>query len=66
MDQLIALGLTEKSFWKPARRPSLSLVSETGMFLRMPSPLTSDGPLLSLLCSPRARHFLRLLVGVAD
>ena len=33
---------------KPTRRPSVSLVIETGMFLRMFSPLISGGPLLGL------------------
>ena len=36
---------------KSTLRPSVSLVSETGMFLRMPSLLISGGPLLNLLCS---------------
>ena len=36
---------------KPSRRPSVSLVPETGMFLLMHSLLIIGGPLLSLLCS---------------
>ena len=36
------------------------------MFLWMLSPLISGGPLLSLRCSARVRHCLRLLVGVVD
>ena len=35
---------------KPNWRPSISLVSETGMFLWMPSPIISGCPLFSLLC----------------
>ena len=47
---VIVLGLTGKSFsavqWeliKPVRRPSISLVAETRMFLWMPIPLISGG-----------------------
>ena len=49
-------GLTMKSLstvkWelmKPTQRPSVSLVTETGMFLWMPSLLINGGTLLSLL-----------------
>ena len=51
---------------KPTRRSSVSLVSETGMCLWMSSPLTSGGLLLSLRCSARVCHSLRLLVRVVD
>ena len=47
---------------KPTRRPSVSLVTETGMFLSMASPFISAGPLLSLRSSARDGHCLRLLV----
>ena len=62
---VIALGLTGKSLFavkwelmKPTRRPSVSLVTETGIFLWMCSPLISGGPFLSLRCSARVRHCL--------
>ena len=48
---------------KPTRTPSPSLVSEKGSFLWSPCPFISGGLLLSLLCSTRVRHFLRVLVG---
>ena len=51
---------------KPYRRPSVSLVTETGMFLLMCSPLISDCPLLSRQCSPRVRHWFNLLVREVD
>ena len=51
---------------KLSRRPSVSLASETGMFLWIPSSLLSNGPLLSLLCTSRVRHCLHLLVVVVD
>ena len=51
---------------KPTRRQSVSLVTETGMFLLMTTPLISGGPLLRLRCSARVCHCLRLLVGVVD
>ena len=70
---VIALRLTGKSLsavkWeliKPARRPGVSLVTETGMFLLMFIPLISCGPLLSLRCSARDRHCLRSLVRIVD
>ena len=70
---VIALGLTGKSLFdvkwelmKLTRRPSVSLVTETGLFLRMSSPLISGGPLLSLWCSARVCHCLRLLMRVVD
>ena len=57
-----ALGLTGKSLsavkWelmKPTRRPSVSLVTDTGLFLWMSSPLISGGPLFSLWSSERVR-----------
>ena len=66
---VIALGLTGKSLYavkwelmKPTRGPSVSLVSETWMFLRMPSLLISGGPILNLLCSAWVCHCHRLLV----
>ena len=69
--QRIALWFTGKSLntvkWermKLTRRPCISLVSETLMVLWKPSPLISGGPLLSLLCSARVHHFLRLLMGL--
>ena len=62
---VIAVGLTGNSLsavkWellKPTRRPSVSLVTETGMFLWMSSPLISGGLLLNLQCSARVRHWL--------
>ena len=71
--QVIALGWPGKSLstvkWelmKPTRRPSVSLVPETWMFLWMPSLLINGGPLLSLLCSAWVRHCRRLLVEVVD
>ena len=70
---MITLGLTGKSLsavkWelmKPTQRPSVSLMTETGMFLWMPSSLISGGPLLSLRCSARVCHCLCLLVRVVD
>ena len=52
---MIARGLTGKSLsavkWelmKPTRRPSVILVTETGLFLWMSSPVISGGPLLTL------------------
>ena len=70
---VIALELTGKSLsaikWelmKPSQRPSVSLVIETGMFLWTFSPLISDGPLFSLLCSAWVHHSLRSLVRVVD
>ena len=70
---LIAFGLTGKSLFavkwelmKPTRRPSVSLVTETGLFLWMSSPLTSGGPLLSLQCSVQFCHCLHLLMRVVD
>ena len=51
---------------KPTRRPSVSLVPETGMFFWMPSLLINGGPLLSLLCSAWVHHCLRLLEEVVD
>ena len=51
---------------KPTQRPSVSLVIETGMFLRTFSPLISGGPLLSLRCSARVHHCLRSLVRVVE
>ena len=69
-EPVISIGLTGKSLstvkWglmKPARRLSVSLVSETET---MPSPSISGGPLSRLLCSARVCHCLRLLVGVVD
>ena len=50
---------------KPTRRQSVSLVTDTGLFLRMSSPLISGGPLLSPRCSALVRHCL-LLVKVVD
>ena len=70
---MIALGLTWKRLpaakleqIKPTPKPSVCFVTETLIDLCMPSTLISGGPLLTLLCSVRARHSLRLLVGVAD
>ena len=70
---VIALGLTGKSLFdvkwelmKLTRRPSVSLVTETGLFLRMSSPLISGCPLLSLWCSAQVCHCLRLLMRVVD
>ena len=40
---------------KPTRRRRASIVSETRMVLRMPSPVISGGPLLSLRCSAWVR-----------
>ena len=51
---------------EPIRRLSISLLSERRAFLGMPNLLISGGPLLSLLCSVRARHWLLLLVWVVD
>ena len=51
---------------KPSRRPSVSLETETGMFLRMSSPLISGGLFFSLRCSAPVRHCLLLLVRVVD
>ena len=48
---------------KPTRRSSVILVTETGMFLWMSSPLISGGLLLSLRCSARVCHSPRLLVS---
>ena len=55
---VIALGLTRNTLStvkaeqkKSTHRPIVSLVSETGIFLWMPSPFISCGPLLSLLCA---------------
>ena len=70
---VIALGLTGKSLsavkWelmKLTRRPRVSLVTETGLFLWMPSALISCGRLLRLLCSAWVRHCHLLWVGVVD
>ena len=70
---VIALGLTGKSLsagkWdlmKATRRPSVSLATETEMFLWMFIPIISGGPLLSLRCSARVRHCLISLVRVVD
>ena len=70
---VITLGLTLKSLYtvkwelmKPTRKPSISLVTETGIFLWMPSLLISGDPLLSLLCSACVRHCHCLLVEVVD
>ena len=49
---------------KLTRRPSVSLVPETWMFLCMPSLLISGGPLLSLLCSASVLHYHYLLMGM--
>ena len=51
---------------KPTQRPSVGLVTETRLSLRMSSPLISGGPLLSLLCLARVRNCLRLLMRVVD
>ena len=51
---------------KPTRRPIVSLVSETGMFVGMSSLFISGGPLSRLRCAARVRHCLRLLVRVVD
>ena len=70
---VIALGLTGKSLsvvkWepiKPSRRTRVSLVLETGMFLWIPSPLISGGPLLGLPCLARVGLCLRWLLVVLD
>ena len=72
---------TEKSLFaakwelmKPTRKPSIRLVSETGIFLWILSLLLSFGPLLSLLCLAWARHGLcdglchghHLFLGMVD
>ena len=49
---------------KPSRRPCVSLVTETWMFLWMSSPLKSGDLLLSMWCSVQVRHCLRSLVRV--
>ena len=51
---------------KPTQRPSMSLVTDTGMFLLMPSPLINGGTFFSLQCSYRVRHCPGLLVGGVD
>ena len=51
---------------KPTWRPRVSLVTETGLFLWMSSPLISGGRLLSLRCSALVRYCLRLLMRVMD
>ena len=70
---VIALGLTGKSssavkwvLMKPTWRLSVSLVTKTGLFLWMSTPYISGDALLSLWCSARVRHCLRLLVSVVD
>ena len=70
---VLALGLTRKNLaavkgeiMEPTRRPSVSSVLETMIFLWTPSRLISGGPLWSLMCSARVRGCLRLLVGVMD
>ena len=55
-----------RELMKLTRRPSVSLVTETEMFLWMPSPLITGGPLLRLLCSSWVRYCHRLLVRVLD
>ena len=64
---MIVLWLTWKSLYSVklvlmTQIPSVSLVTETGMFLRMFFPLISGGSLLSLQCSARVRHCLHSLV----
>ena len=70
---IIAVGLTGKSLFvvkrllmKPIRRPTISLLSETGVFLLIHSPIISGGPLLKQLCLARVRKCSRLLLGVVD
>ena len=71
--RVIAHWLTGKSLstvkWelmKPTQRPSISLVTETEMYLWMSSPLISGGPLSSLQCSAQVHHCLHSLVRVMD
>ena len=70
---MIALGLIGKSLFivkseliKHTRRLSISLVSETSMFLWTSSPLISSGQLLSPLCLAWVRHCLPWSVRVGD
>ena len=69
LDMLLLCSCLSDVKWelmKPARRPGVRLRSETGMFLCMPSPLISGGPLLSLLCSAEFVISFVLLVGGVD
>ena len=56
----------KRELMKPTRRPSITLVIETGMFLWTFSPLINGSPLLSLQCSARVHDCLHLLVRVVD
>ena len=66
---VITLGLTwtclssvKRELIKPTRRPSVSLMIETGMFLRMFIPIISGGPLFSCGVRHQFRHCLCSLV----